>query len=102
MSSAVVEITKLRQLARNPQLRDRLPCLASVTESKIVRTSARRCGKCNKSKHVTEVNPEDEMNLKKCLYQSSGNVRDLAKTILGVEHLIFYFDVPGLPQRVTV
>lgn len=101
MNSVVVDITIIRRLAKNPELRKRLPCLEQLT-TKTISTPKKGCKKCSKQKQVTEVDIAQELELKKCLYRSSGEAKEQIKTVLGKDHLIFYFDAAGLPPRVTI
>lgn len=102
MSSVVVDLDVLRRLARNQELKNRLPCLENLTNSEVKRTGGRNCRKCSKKKTITQVDAVNEAALKRCLYGASGEVRDIAKSILGKKHLIFYFAEEDMPPRVTV
>lgn len=105
MSRAVVAGEALVRLVHSPELRDRLPCLAETTISSLSRSNSPDCKSCNKTKQVTSYDAHDvqqALAVKRCLYEASGDVHALAKSILNVEQLVFYFaGIPGLPPRVV-
>lgn len=106
MKKAIVAGAALSKLVANHQLRQALPCLASQTSRLLVKKQRPGCSACNKKIEVMSYNPADQqmaLEIKKCLYRAQSDIHNIAKGILGVDQLVFYFPAgDGLPPRVSV
>jgi hypothetical protein len=100
MSSAVVNESLVRRIMEDSSI-NQLGCLK---DRKVDLTKKRGCGKCGKKRaglsQLVATTPSLTW-VKRCLYGMTEDALQKVKTSLSVDRLVFYFNEPGLPQRVV-
>ena len=100
MSSVVVNESLVRRILEDPALRE-IGCLKD--RGVVMHTKKSGCGKCGKKKRTSQlITTSPGLSwCKRCLYGMTEDALRRVKTSLSVDRLVFYFNEPGLPQRVV-
>lgn len=101
MSSVVVNESLVRRILEDDELKN-IGCLKDK-KVEMPRKTGGGCGKCGKRKRLAQyVTTSPSLTwCKRCLYGMPEAALGKIKAKLSVERLVFYFNEPGLPQRIV-